>query len=90
MSLLKQTKQCIDVVVDGFTLPQLLDGSLVFKLLEFDFPWKNCTFEATLTWFSSGLPSGFVWVQLAWLLEKLVLNEQFGIIVVAFGYNNPP
>ncbi len=62
----------------------------MFKLLEFDFPSKDYTFEATLTWFSSGLPSGFVWVQLAWFLEKLVLNESFGIAVVTFGYNNPP
>jgi hypothetical protein len=36
------------------------------------------------------LPSGFIWVQLAGLLGKLVLNEQFGIVAIAFGYNNPP
>ncbi len=88
--MLKLTKQCTNVVVDGFTLPQLLDGSLVFKLLEFKFLSKDCTFEATLTWFSSGLPSGFVWVQLVGLLEKLVLNEKFGIVAITFGYNNPP
>jgi hypothetical protein len=86
---LKLVEQCTGVVVDGFALPQLLDGSFVFKLLEFNFPSKDCTSKATLIWFSSGLPGGFIWVQLAGLLEKLVLNEQFGIIAIAFGYNNP-
>jgi hypothetical protein len=30
------------------------------------------------------------WIQLVGLLEKLVLNEQFGIAAITFGYNNPP